>query len=93
MAYKEFSIESALMPTTQHRAVKLEGVGKVAGIFNSTNKSTEEFIQGAVSSLGNADCMVMYVHGSIEALEDRLQFSAKLAKPINTAKARGAEGF
>lgn len=93
MAYKEFSIESALMPTTQHRAVKLEGVGKVAGIFNSTNKSTEEFIQGAVSSLGNADCMVMYVHGSIEALEDRLQFAAKLAKPINTAKARGAEGF
>lgn len=93
MAYKEFSIESALMPTTQRRAVKLEGVGKVADIFNSTSKSTEEFIQGAVSSLGNADCMVMYVHGSLEALDDRLQFAAKLAKPINTAKARGAEGF
>ena len=93
MAYNEFSIESALMPETQRRAVKLEGVTKVAEIFNSPSKSTEEFIQGAVTSLGNADCMGMYVHTSLEALEDRLMFASKLARPINTAKARGAEGF
>ena len=93
MAYNEFSIESALMPETQRRAVKLEGVTKVAEIFNSPSKSTEEFIQGAVTSLGNADCMGMYVHTSLEALEDRLTFASKLARPINTAKARGAEGF
>lgn len=93
MAYSDFSIESALVPTTTRRSVKLEGVASTCAVFNSTNKSTEEYIQGAVSSLGNADRMIMYVHGSLEALSDRLSTAAKIAKAVNTSKSRGAEGF
>ena len=93
MAYSDFSIESALVPTTTRRSVKLEGVQTACAILNSSNKSTEEFIQGAVSSLGNADRMIMYVHGSLEALGDRLNTAAKVAKAVNTSKIHGAEGF
>lgn len=93
MAYSDFSIESALVPTTTRPSIKLEGVSSTCAIFNSSNKSTEEYIQGAVSSLGNADRMIMYVHGSLEALSDRLSTAAKIAKAVNTSKSRGAEGF
>jgi hypothetical protein len=93
MAYSDFSIESALVPTTTRTSVKLEGVQNACAVLNSSSKSTEEFIQGAVSSLGNADRMIMYVNGSLEALSDRLQTATKIAKAVNTSKAHGAEGF
>jgi hypothetical protein len=93
MAYSDFSLESALVPTTLRRPVKLQGVHNAVAALRSSSTSTEEFIQGAVSSLGNADRMIMYVNGSLEALSDRLQCAAKIAKAVNTSKAHGAEGF
>lgn len=93
MAYSDFSLESALAPRTKTRAVKLQGVGKAISILNSPNRGTEEFIQGAISSLGTADRMIMYVNGSLEALSDRMRTASKIAKAVNTSKARGVEGF
>ena len=93
MAYSEFSIESALTPRTASKKIELEGVGTTIAILQSGSKSTEEFMQGAISALGNADRQIMYINSSLEALNDRLMFASKLAKAINTSKAHGVEGF
>jgi hypothetical protein len=93
MAYSDFSLESALAPRTKTASVKLQGVSRTIDILNNPNRGTEEFIQGAVSSLGSADRMIMYVNGSLEALSDRLMTASKIAKAVNTSKAHGVEGF
>ena len=93
MAYSDFSIESALAPRTASRSIKLEGVGTAVAVLRSRSTSTEEFMQGAISALGNADRQIMFVNSSLEALNDRLKFATTLAKAINTSKAHGVEGF
>lgn len=93
MAYSDFSIESALAPRTASKHIKLEGVGNAVAVLRSRSTSTEEFMQGAISALGNADRQIMFVNSSIEALNDRLKFATSLAKAINTSKAHGVEGF
>lgn len=91
--YNEFSIESALNSAPEKQSVKLSGMNKVAAILNNPSRSTEEYIAGAISSLGQADRTIMYTTLSLEALDDRLALAAKIARPVNQAKARGVEGF
>ena len=91
--YHEFSIESAIMPTTTRRSIKIEGVNNVKKIFADPSKSTEAFITGAIADTGAADRNIMYVNKTLGALSDRLQTAAKIAKSVNTAKDRGVEGF
>lgn len=91
--YHEFSIESAIMPTTTRKSVKIEGVNNVKKIFADPSKSTEAFITGAIADTGMADRNIMYVNKTLGALSDRLQTAAKIAKSVNTAKDRGVEGF
>ena len=91
--YHEFSIESAIMPTTSRKSVKIEGVNNVKKIFADPSKSTEAFITGAIADTGLADRNIMYVNKTLGALSDRLQTAAKIAKSVNTAKDRGVEGF
>ena len=91
--YHEFSIESAIMPSTTRRSVKIEGVNNVKKIFADPSKSTEAFITGAIADTGAADRNIMYVNKTLGALSDRLQTAAKIAKSVNTAKDRGVEGF
>ena len=93
MAYSDFSIESALTPRTASKSIKLEGVGNAVAVLRSRSTSTEEFMQGAISALGNADRQIMFENSSLEALNDRLKFATTLAKAINTSKAHGVEGF
>ena len=93
MSYQAFSIESALVPNVDRTSVKLEGMSTVMNVLKSNSRGTEEFIQGAVASLGAADRQIMYVHSSLEALSDRLETAKKIANAINPAKAHGAEGF
>lgn len=94
MGYQEFSIESAVDLTTRNTpSTKIDGMKKTYGILTNPSRSTEEFIAGAISSLGQADRNIMYVNTSLEALSDRLAICAKVARPVNMAKARGVEGF
>ena len=94
MGYQEFSIESAVDLTTRNTpSTKIDGMKKTYGILTNPSRSTEEFIAGAISSLGQADRNIMYVNTSLEALSDRLAICAKVARPVNIAKARGVEGF
>ena len=93
MGYQEFSIESAVDLTTRNTpSTKIDGMKKTYGILTNPSRSTEEFIAGAISSLGQADRNIMYVNTSLEALSDRLAICAKVARPVNMAKARGVEG-
>lgn len=93
MAYSDFSIESALAAPRAPRSYKLQGVSNAIRVLNSPSRSTEEFIQGAISSLGSADRQIMFVNSSLEALADRLRTAKKIADPINYSKSRGVEGF
>lgn len=93
MAYKDFSIESAIAPTYQRRSVKLQGVANAVKIMQNPSRSTEDYIQGAVTAIGAANRQILYVNSSLEALNDRLRIASKLAYAINTSKRRGAEGF
>ena len=92
-SFEWFSLDSAVSPTTTTKAVALNGMNKVYGVLSNPSHSTEEFISGAISSLGQADRTIMYVNTTLNALSDRLSIAAKVAKPINAAKSRGMEGF
>jgi hypothetical protein len=50
-------------------------------------------VAGAVSAIGAANRNVMFVHSSLNALDDRLRTAGKIAKAVNTAKQHGTEGF
>lgn len=91
--YAEFSIESALNTKPVRTGYKLNGMRKFAAITVNPSRSTEEFISGAISCLGQADRTIMYTTMALEALDDRLALAAKIAKPVNQAKYRGVEGF
>lgn len=91
--YNEFSIESALNTKPVRSGYKLNGMKKFAAITVNPSRSTEEFISGAISCLGQADRTIMYTTMSLEALNDRLTLAAKIAMPINKSKSRGVEGF
>lgn len=92
-SFEWFNIESAISPTTEVRGVKLNGMNRVASVINNPSRSTEEFIAGAISALGQADRNIMYVNASLNGLSDRLRLAAKIARPVNIAKQRGTEGF
>jgi len=93
MAYKYFSIESAITPTYQRRSVKIQGAANAVKIMQNPSRATEDYIQGAVTSIGAANRQILYVNSSLEALNDRLRIASKLAYAINTSKRRGTEGF
>ena len=91
--YQEFSIESAIMPPTTRKSVKIVGVASVKKIFDDPSKSTEAFIASAIADTGSADRNIMYVNKTLGALSDRLQVAAKVAKSVNLSKDKGVEGF
>ncbi len=93
MAYQDFSIESAITPNYSRPSVKLQGVANAVRIMKDPSRASEDFIQGAVTSLGAANRHVLYVNSSLEALNDRLRIASKIAYAVNTSKRRGAEGF
>ena len=92
-SFEWFDLESAVNTTPKATHVKLNGMGNFMKVVNSTSRSTEEFIAGAISSLGQADRNIMYVNSTLGGLDDRLRLCAKIARPVNTAKARSVEGF
>lgn len=92
-AFEEFDIDNAISPTVTRKSVKLMGVGKAVSVLSSPSRSTEEMIAGAVSALGGANRNVMFVHSSLNALDDRLRTAGKIAQAVNTAKQHGTEGF
>lgn len=91
--YQEFDITSAIAPEAPRNSVNLQGVSKVKTIYNSSSRSTEEFIVAAVADMGAADQNIMYANSTLNALSDRLATAGKIAKAVNTAKAKGMEGF
>ena len=93
MAYKEFSIESAILPNYGRRSVKIEGAATAVKIMQNPSRATEDYIQGAVTSIGAANRNILFVTASLEGLNDRLRIAGKLAYAINTSKRRGTEGF
>lgn len=93
MAYKDFSIESAVSPSFRRPSVKLQGVANAVRIMRNPSRSTEDYIQGAITSVGAANRQSLYVSCSLEALNDRLRVASKIAYAVNTSKRRGAEGF
>ena len=93
MAYQDFSIESAITPNYSRPSVKLQGVANAVRIMKDPSRASEDFIQGAVTSIGAANRHVLYVNSSLEALNDRLRIASKIAYAVNTSKRRGAEGF
>lgn len=93
MAYHEFDLDSVITPKVSRESYKIEGAVNAVNIIKSSNRSTEDMIAGAVTSLGNANRNIMFVNSSLEALEDRLSFAGKIANAVNPAVARGAEGF
>lgn len=93
MAYKDFSIESAISPTVTRPSVKLQGVANAVRIMQNPSRATEDYIEGAITSIGAANRQILYVNSSLEALNDRLRIASKFAYAINTSKRRGAEGF
>ena len=92
-AFEEFNIDNAVSPTVGHKPVKLMGVGKAVAVLSSPSRSTEDMVAGAVSAIGAANRNVMFVHSSLNALDDRLRTAGKIAKAVNTAKQKGTEGF
>ena len=93
MAYKDFSFFFAITPTYQRRSVKIQGAANAVKIMQNPSRATEDYIQGAVTSIGAANRQILYVNSSLEALNDRLRIASKLAYAINTSKRRGTEGF
>ena len=93
MAYKEFSIESAILPNYGRRSVKIEGAATAVKIMQNPSRATEDYIQGAVTCIGAANRNILFVNASLEGLNDRLRIAGKLAYAINTSKRRGTEGF
>lgn len=93
MAFKEFDLDSVITPQVSRESYKLEGMGTAISTLNSSNRSTEDMIAGAVTSLGNANRNIMFVNSSLEALDDRLAFAGKVASAVNPAVVKGAEGF
>ena len=92
-AFEEFDIDNAVSPSVTHKSVKLMGVGKAISVLSSPSRSTEEMIAGAVSAIGAANRNVMFVHSSLNALDDRLRIAGKIAQSVNMAKQHGTEGF
>lgn len=93
MSYSWFDLDSELDPKARPEGVKINGMGKVMKVYNSGSRSTEEFIVGALTSLGESERTLCYVNSSLNGLSDRLNLAAKIARPVNAAKARGVEGF
>lgn len=93
MAFHEFDLDSVITPKVSRESYKIEGAANAVNTIKSSNRSTEDMIAGAVTSLGNANRNIMFVNSSLEALEDRLSFAGKIANAVNPAVARGAEGF
>lgn len=93
MAYNEFSIESAIAPRTGRPSVKIQGAANAVRIMQNPSRATEDYVQGAITSLGAANRQILYVNSSLEALNDRLRIASKIAYAVNTSKRRGAEGF
>ena len=93
MAYKDFSIESAILPNYGRRSVKIEGAATAVKIMQNPSRATEDYIQGAVTAIGAANRNILYVNASLEGLNDRLRIASKLAYAVNTSKRRGMEGF
>lgn len=92
-AFEEFNIDNVISPSVARKSVKLMGVGKAISILSNPSRSTEEMIQGAVASFGQANRNIMFVHSSLSALDDRLHTVAKIAQSVNAAKSHGTEGF
>ena len=94
-SYEEFNLDAALNLSnrTQRKSVKLAGVENIRSIYNNPSTSTEEFIIGAVESLGNANRNLMYANMSIEGFAQRFQVASRVAKNVNIARSRGLEGF
>lgn len=93
MAFHEFDLDSVITPKVSRESYKIEGAANAVNTIKSSNRSTEDMIAGAVTSLGNANRNIMFVNSSLEALDDRLAFAGKIANAVNPAVARGAEGF
>lgn len=93
MAYNEFSIESAIAPRTGRPSVKIQGAANAVRIMQNPSRATEDYVQGAITSIGAANRQILYVNSSLEALNDRLRIASKIAYAVNTSKRRGAEGF
>ena len=93
MAFHEFDLDSVITPKMSRESFKIEGAANAVRTIKSGNRSTEEMVAGAVTSLGNANRNIMYVNSSLEALDDRLSFASKIANAVNPAVSRGAEGF
>ena len=93
MSYSWFDLDSAINPQARPEGVKINGMGKVMKVYASSSRSTEEFIVGALTSLGESERTLCYVNSSLNGLSERLNLAAKIARPVNAAKARGVEGF
>ena len=93
MAFHEFDLDSVINPKVSRESIRLEGMSTAINTLRSGNRSTEDMIAGAVTSLGNANRNIMFVNSSLEALDDRLAFAGKIANAVNPAVVKGAEGF
>lgn len=92
-SYEEFDIDNELDSVTRRTPVVLAGVQNIKRIYASTSNSTEEFIGGAMSSIGSANRNIMYVNSMLNGLSDRMVIATRIAKTVNGAKNRGIESF
>ena len=94
MSYKEFSIESVISPkSVRQESIKMKGLGRLKSAYSDQSRSTENFVQNAITDIGVADRNIMFAHATTFAFEDRFNTAVKIGMSINKAKKESVEGF